>query len=99
MNGHETEIETEHCFGSGLSDWAFWSFSLVWSAEDTNCSLDQATLLYLPLLPSNKSLYMEGEVRHVLRALRNLGLKRHFFYLKMKQSTSYFIGGCDAVVS
>lgn len=62
MDGHETEIETEHRFGSGLSDWAFWSFSLVRSAEDTNCFLDQATLLYLPPLPSNKSPYMEGEI-------------------------------------
>ena len=35
----------------------------------------------------------------VLTALRNLGLKRHFFYLKIKQSTSYFVWGCDVVMS
>ena len=47
---------------------------------------------------SNKSPYKEGEILCVLRALRNLGLKRHFFYLKMKQST-YFVWGCDVVMN
>lgn len=49
--------------------------------------------------PSNKSPYMEGEIGHVLRTLSNLGLKRHFLNLKIKQSTSHFIWGCDSVVS
>lgn len=48
---------------------------------------------------SNKSPYKEGEILCVLTALRNLGLKRHFFYLKIKQSTSYFVWGCDVVMS
>ena len=36
---------------------------LLWGLLRTlNCSLDQATLLYLPPLPSHKSPYMEGEI-------------------------------------
>jgi len=48
---------------------------------------------------SNKSPYKEGEILCILRALRNLGLKRHFFYLKIKQSTSYFVWGRDVVMN
>lgn len=71
--------------------------SLAGPAKDTSCCLGQATLQSCLSFPSNKNPYVVGLIGPILKALRNLGLKRHLFYLKIKQSTLHFICGCDSV--
>lgn len=84
--GHGAEMEDGHW---KRSIWLGVPGLLLWGWVRTLTVALIKPLCYTCLsFPSNKSPYMEGEIWHVLRALRNLGLKRHF--LKFKNKTKHF---------
>lgn len=89
--GHKAEMEDGHWKGS---IWLGVLGLLLWGWLRTRTVPLVKPLCYTCLsFLSKKSPYMEGEIGHVLRALSNLGLKRHFFNLKIKRKHfSFYLG-------